>query len=142
MSIYWSHAALNIVTDFLIFLLPLTVIHKIRTPRPQKVALVIIFLLVFVICIISPVRVSLLSRDIEAGAMNITWDAGKTANWNFWQVNIAILCACLTTMKPIVSRFFPGLLSRNEGRACPVWRRLVRRTDREGKGGGLREGRG
>jgi hypothetical protein len=48
MSIYWSHAGLNIVTDFLIFILPLTVIHKIRTPRPQKIALVVIFLLAFV----------------------------------------------------------------------------------------------
>jgi hypothetical protein len=41
----------------------------------------------------------------------LTWDAGKTANWNIWEVNIAIICACLTTMKPIVSKFFPGILS-------------------------------
>jgi hypothetical protein len=44
---YWSHAGLNIATDFLIFLLPLTVLHKIRSPRPQKIALSIIFLLAF-----------------------------------------------------------------------------------------------
>ncbi|KAK0649836.1 hypothetical protein B0T16DRAFT_457210 [Cercophora newfieldiana] len=112
-SIYWSHAGLNIVTDFLIFLLPLTVIHKIRSPRPQKVALVIIFLLAFVVCIISVVRVILLARDVDAGAMDVTYDSGKTANWNIWEVNIAILCACLTTMKPVVSEFFPKLLSPN-----------------------------
>jgi hypothetical protein len=47
MNIYWSHAGLNIATDFLIFLLPLTVLHRIRTPRPQKVALAVIFLLAF-----------------------------------------------------------------------------------------------
>ena len=47
MPVYWSHAGLNIVTDFLIFLLPLTVLHKIRSPRPQKIALAIIFLLAF-----------------------------------------------------------------------------------------------
>jgi len=46
-SIYWSHAGLNIVTDFLIFMLPLTVIHKIRTTRPQKIALLVIFILAF-----------------------------------------------------------------------------------------------
>jgi len=47
MPVYWSHAGLNIVTDFLIFLLPLTVLHKIRSPRPQKIALAIILLLAF-----------------------------------------------------------------------------------------------
>lgn len=47
MSVYWSHAGLNIVTDFLIFMLPLTVMHKIRTPRPQKIALLAIFILAF-----------------------------------------------------------------------------------------------
>ncbi|KAK0612261.1 hypothetical protein B0T14DRAFT_440946 [Immersiella caudata] len=113
MSVYWSHAGLNIVTDFLIFILPLTVLHKIRSPRPQKIALVIIFLLAFVVCIISLTRVLLLDRDVKAGAIDVTWDAGKTSNWNIWETNIAIICACLTTMKPIVSKFFPGLLSPN-----------------------------
>lgn len=46
-NIYWSHAAINIATDFLIFLLPLTVLHRIRSPRPQKIALAVIFLLAF-----------------------------------------------------------------------------------------------
>jgi len=130
MSIYWSHAGLNIVTDFLIFLLPLTVLHKIRSPRPQKIALVVIFLLAFMyvsppsvpgfslgtdklssVCIISLVRAFLLKADLDAGATDVTWDAGKTANWNIWEVNIAILCACLTTMKPVVARFFPRVMS-------------------------------
>jgi hypothetical protein len=41
----------------------------------------------------------------------LTWDGAKTAIWNIWEVNIAIICACLTTMKPIVSKFWPRLLS-------------------------------
>jgi hypothetical protein len=45
MSIYWSHAGINIVTDFQIFVLPLTLIHRIRTPRPQKIVLLVVFLL-------------------------------------------------------------------------------------------------
>jgi len=47
MSIYWSHAGLNIVTDFLIFTLPLTVLSKIRTSRPEKWCLGVIFVLAF-----------------------------------------------------------------------------------------------
>ncbi|KAK5662176.1 hypothetical protein OQA88_8081 [Cercophora sp. LCS_1] len=111
LPVYWSHAGLNIVTDFLIFMLPLTVMHKIRTHRPQKIALFAIFILAFSVCIISLTRALLLARDVDRGATDVTWDAAGTANWNSFEINIAILCACLTTMKPVFARFFPGLLS-------------------------------
>jgi len=128
-SIYWSHAGLNIVTDFLIFLLPLSIIHKIRSPKPQKIALCVIFVLAFrsvaqnpffhemtwlilhSVCIISLTRVALLARDLDRGMTDVTWDAVSTATWNSWEINMAIVCACLTTMKPVVTRFFPSLLS-------------------------------
>ena len=47
MDIFWSHAGLNIVTDFMIFMLPLTVLHKLRILRNQKIALYIVFLIAF-----------------------------------------------------------------------------------------------
>ncbi|KAK4162845.1 hypothetical protein QBC43DRAFT_320571 [Cladorrhinum sp. PSN259] len=108
-SVYWTHAGLNIVTDFLIFTLPLTVISKIRTSRPEKICLVVVFLLAFSVCIISLVRAVLLAVAIKADRGDVLWYAASTANWNTSEINIAIICACLTTMKPIVVRFFPGL---------------------------------
>ncbi|KAM7214007.1 hypothetical protein V8F06_010641 [Rhypophila decipiens] len=111
LSIYWSHAGLNIVTDFLMLLLPLVIVHRIRSPRPQKIALCVIFVLGFSVCIISLTRAGLLARDIDHSSGDVTWDSATTATWNSWEINIAILCACLTTMKPIVNRFFPHILS-------------------------------
>ena len=46
-SVYWSHAGINIVTDLLICALPLTVMHKLRVPRVQKIALYFVFVLAF-----------------------------------------------------------------------------------------------
>jgi hypothetical protein len=46
-SVYWSHAGINIVTDFLIFALPLTVLGKLRIPRRQRMALGGVFVLAF-----------------------------------------------------------------------------------------------
>lgn len=46
-SVYWSHSGLNIATDLLIFALPLTVLHKIRVPPRQKIALYFVFTLAF-----------------------------------------------------------------------------------------------
>jgi hypothetical protein len=42
--------------------------------------------------------------------MNFTWNAATAANWNSFEVNIAIVCACSTTIKPAVTRMFPSLL--------------------------------
>ena len=46
-AVYWSHSGINIGTDFLIALLPLTVLHKLHVPRRQKIALYCVFLLAF-----------------------------------------------------------------------------------------------
>ena len=63
------------------------------------------------VCIISVVRVILIWRDIESGNTDVTWNAASTANWNTFEVNIAIICACLTTIKPAITRMFPSLLA-------------------------------
>ena len=46
-SVYWSHAGINILTDFMICALPLLVLHKLKVSRRQKVALYLVFLLAF-----------------------------------------------------------------------------------------------
>lgn len=46
-DVWWSHSGLNITTDFLISILPLTVLHKLHVPRRQKIALYLVFLLGF-----------------------------------------------------------------------------------------------
>jgi hypothetical protein len=65
-AVYWSHAGLNIVTDFLIFILPLTVLNKIRCPRPQKIALSIIFLIAFRYCFPLPSSIPPLQTQLTA----------------------------------------------------------------------------
>lgn len=46
-EIYWSNYILHIATDFLIFLLPLPVIFKLKIPRRQKIPLTAVFLAAF-----------------------------------------------------------------------------------------------
>lgn len=44
-----------------------------------------------------------------------TWDFTTIAHWSFVEVNIAIVCACLMTMKPLIAKFFPGFLQPSGG---------------------------
>ena len=44
-----------------------------------------------------------------------TWDFVTMAHWSAVEVNIAIVCACLMTAKPLIANFFPRFLQPNGG---------------------------
>ncbi|KAL2270786.1 hypothetical protein VTJ83DRAFT_157 [Remersonia thermophila] len=111
-NVWWSHAGINIATDFLISILPLTVLHKLHIPPRQKVALYLVFLLGFSVCIISLLRCLQFLRlgfiDVEH---DTTPDLVIISIWTMLEVSIAIIVACIPTLKPVVSRFFPRFLA-------------------------------
>ncbi|KAL2144620.1 hypothetical protein VTI28DRAFT_8831 [Corynascus sepedonium] len=115
-SVYYSHSGINIATDFLIFLLPLAVLHRIHAPRKQKIALYCVFLLAFCVCIISIVRlIEFLSIRFINTLSDMSKNAVVVAILNMLEVNIAVVCACITTIKPVLARFFPRLFASGSG---------------------------
>jgi hypothetical protein len=139
-SVYWSHSGINIGTDFLIFLLPLAVLRKLNVPRRQKIALYCVFLVAFwyvgslnyesdvsankimhcrcccSVCIISLLRtLEFIKVMIINPAVDTSREGVVIAIWTMFEVNMAVVCACLTTIKPVLARFFPRLLSPTPG---------------------------
>ncbi|KAL2152163.1 hypothetical protein VTH82DRAFT_5347 [Thermothelomyces myriococcoides] len=113
-SVYYSHSSINIATDFLIFLLPLTVLHRIHAPPKQKIALYFVFLLAFCVCVISVIRLILLYniRFINT-RKDVSMNGVIVAILNMLEVHTAVVCACITTIKPVLARFFPRVFSSN-----------------------------
>ncbi|KAL2882146.1 hypothetical protein SGCOL_002411 [Colletotrichum sp. CLE4] len=116
-SVFWGNACLHLATDFLIFLLPLPVIHTMRLPRRQKTGLYIIFCLAFLVCAISIVRLVRLFHTDETPlqVMDVTWSAVRIANLTCVEVHAAIVTACLTTLKPLLCRLFPRFMASATG---------------------------
>jgi hypothetical protein len=64
-------------------------------------------------CLISVIRIAILhSVDFLADP---TYELAPLAVWGAVEVNLAIICACLTTLKPLVVRVFPRLLRSTAG---------------------------
>lgn len=130
------NAALNILTDFLIVMLPIPAIMTLQLPIKQKIGVSLIFALgllcvsphplailghsIYValnadvyfhlksVCIISVLRIPSL---LEAGkTKDPTYDNCGIAIWSIVEVNAAIIGACLSTLKPLISRVWPRLL--------------------------------
>src|SRR3954470_21465576 len=61
-------------------------------------------------------------------------DGGYTgASLHFWtnvEVNTAISCACIMTLKPLVAHFFPGFLAAGSYMTDPTLRQVTARSRR------------
>ncbi|KAL2192649.1 hypothetical protein P885DRAFT_47254 [Corynascus similis CBS 632.67] len=104
-SMWWSSTGLHMITDFLIFLLPMPVVWTIRLPRRQKIALSGIFGFGFVVCFISILRLLQLLRAQTDS--DFTYVAAELSYMTAVETNGAIVCACVMTLKPLLARLFP-----------------------------------
>ncbi|KAL1836806.1 hypothetical protein VTJ49DRAFT_4634 [Mycothermus thermophilus] len=104
-AVWWSNTALHMVTDFLIFLLPMPVVWTINLPRRQKLILSFLFGFGFLVCFISILRVPQLLR--AQTDFDFTYVAAELSYMTAVEVNGAIVCACVMTLKPFLAHFFP-----------------------------------
>jgi len=105
---FFAPAVINMVTDFGIFILPLPAIKSLQLPLRQKIMLFCIFGLGFFTCIISIVRLSTL--DAAATTADPTWDNTEAALWSYLELTIAILAACLPTLRPLMLKIVPKFM--------------------------------
>ncbi|KAF9871864.1 hypothetical protein CkaCkLH20_10798 [Colletotrichum karsti] len=104
---WYINAAGNIITDLIVFVLPLPVIGNLKLAPGQKYVLLGIFCLGFFTCTISFVRIRFLHQ-----AEDFTWENVETAGWSIGELCCGLTCACLPTFRPLVSKFIPALSSR------------------------------
>ncbi|KAK4143979.1 uncharacterized protein C8A04DRAFT_11901 [Dichotomopilus funicola] len=104
-ALWWSATGLHMVTDFLIFILPMPVVWTIRLPRRQKYILSAIFGFGFIVCFISILRLIQLIR--AQTDPDFTYVAAELSYLTAVELNGAIVCACVMTLKPLLARLFP-----------------------------------
>ncbi|OOG00202.1 hypothetical protein ASPCADRAFT_127073 [Aspergillus carbonarius ITEM 5010] len=108
-DVVWClNAGLQITTDLILVILPLPILARLRLPKRQKAALLIIFALGFFVCATSIVRLTTLIKLIRTP--DFTEGNGLAATWSFVEANVAIICACLPPLRPLIIRFFPHLM--------------------------------
>lgn len=117
-------APVNIVTDLAILALPIPVITGMRLPPRQKTILVLTFAVGVFITIVDVVRIYYLQRAISNAPTSISnqpsalfgdtvdfsWNASLSLMWSAVEVNVGITCACVPTLKPLVTRILPAML--------------------------------
>ncbi|KAL4933705.1 uncharacterized protein BDV17DRAFT_66395 [Aspergillus undulatus] len=109
-------AAINSITDFMVYLWPIHYLWKVKLSLPKRLGLIVCFGVGALICI--------------AGVVRITWQVKFANSWDQTyngaiifiiiavECNLGVVCGCLPGIRPLMSKIFPGLTSStyNSGR--------------------------
>ncbi|KAL2202977.1 hypothetical protein CC79DRAFT_1191826 [Sarocladium strictum] len=103
---WFSNAALNILTDVIVFILPLPVISKLNLAKGQKYSLLGIFCLGFFTVALSVARIRFLKLTED-----MTWTNVEAAIWSIAELSSGVVCSSLLTLRPLAVRVFPSMRS-------------------------------
>lgn len=105
-----SQAVLNILTDAVVIVLPMPIIHSLHMPLKQRISLGCILTLGSAACIASIVRVAYVRAMVDNP--DVTSTQCSAAVWSLLEMNLAILCNSLAALKPFVRRHLPSMFSK------------------------------
>ncbi|KJR89713.1 uncharacterized protein SPSK_06256 [Sporothrix schenckii 1099-18] len=107
-QVFWlSNQYLMIATDFMIFLLPLPVVWRLKVRPGHKVLLVFVFAMGFFVCAISVIRITLIIPLTNNPGPDFTYSGIATYYWTDVETNLAIVVASSINLKPFVSCLLP-----------------------------------
>lgn len=70
-------------------------------------------------CIASILRLHSLYTGTHSKDM--TWDKTGTVYWSAIELNVGIICASMTTLRPFVARMFPGVFATIKSTKRPAY---------------------
>ncbi|CAM1503371.1 Fc.00g081470.m01.CDS01 [Cosmosporella sp. VM-42] len=103
--LYIAIAVANIVSDVVLFVIPIPMIVRLKMPVAQKVGAAIMFGVGSVTVATSIVRMVYLPSLL--GATDIPWMAAPANVWSFVEVNLFIICGSMPTFRKFLKRFAP-----------------------------------
>ncbi|KAM0258696.1 hypothetical protein ACHAQJ_003704 [Trichoderma viride] len=111
----WANAGMSLAVDLWMIILPLWQVRKLNLHWKKKIGVIVMFIMGTFVSVISLLRLK--SVISFANLINPTWDQWNVAWWSTMEVNIGIICTCLPTIRLILKRMFPRVLSTGDGRS-------------------------
>ncbi|MCJ1265696.1 hypothetical protein MMC22_005576 [Lobaria immixta] len=111
---FFVGAVTHIVIDVFILTIPLPLIWNLQMPLQQKIAVSGMFLLGALVCTISIARFVFFTRAGAAfdGAYDVTYKLAPTIYWTQMEGALAVVSACLPTLRPVFGDLSPASIIR------------------------------
>ncbi|MCJ1459972.1 hypothetical protein MMC28_010351 [Mycoblastus sanguinarius] len=102
-GLYYGSSASHVFTDIAILALPINPIRKLHMSRTLKQILYGIFALGGLVTIVSIIRLVWIIRAVNKNDEDPTWQLAYALIWTSVETNMAIVCACLPSLRPILA---------------------------------------
>ncbi|KAF2794414.1 hypothetical protein K505DRAFT_304089 [Melanomma pulvis-pyrius CBS 109.77] len=103
-------AALNSVSDFLVYLWPAKPLWSLQLPLKRRLGLIFIFAVGCIVCV-----TNILSRmyylEVYFESYDNLWNATAIYTAMTCEMNLGVICGCLSGVKPVLGVIFPRFFS-------------------------------
>jgi hypothetical protein len=103
-------STLNVVTDFMIYALPIPTLFRLSLPMPQRIGLIVLFSVGGVIVVAGSFRAYWVHYVLYE-TYDATWEGFNIWMWTAVETNVGVICGCIPALKPLL---FPAR-ARNQG---------------------------
>ncbi|KAL2063910.1 hypothetical protein VTL71DRAFT_4404 [Oculimacula yallundae] len=105
----YSGAAASIAEDFFILVLPIWEVKNLQLGKWKKWNLFLMFSIGSFACVTSIVRLKYLSQFTNS--FDATWDQTDVVKWSLIEEFVAVLCACIPSLRAFIMQTFHSLNS-------------------------------
>ena len=105
-NFYYPANSVNIVSDLVLCIAPLRIIWKLRVSKLERVFVIALFGFGFFATAASIARLVTLTRYI-LGGVDFPRYTSPTLIWSGVEIGVAIICASVTSLRPLLSRLAP-----------------------------------
>lgn len=92
---------LNVVTDFMIYTLPIPTLFGLSLPWNQRIGLVVLFSFGGVIVVAGSFRAYWI-HDTLYETYDATWEGYNIWIWTAIETNVGVICGCIPALKPLL----------------------------------------
>ncbi|KUI72444.1 hypothetical protein VM1G_07440 [Cytospora mali] len=98
---YWTSGVLDVFTDVVIFILPQPLVWRLQMSTSKKVGVSAIFSVGAFVIAIGAVKIAFFVEAGKAAAhsYDVTYDQAPTLYWTQLECAVAVICACLPTLR-------------------------------------------
>jgi len=115
--LYMATAVSNIVTDVILFILPIPMVIQLHMPVQQKIGAVVIFAIGSVTVATSIVRLTYLPPVLKS--TDPSWDAAPANVWTFVEANLFVICGSMPTLRKFFKHVAPRFMGGSSNQSYP-----------------------
>ncbi|KAL2275833.1 hypothetical protein FJTKL_01590 [Diaporthe vaccinii] len=113
LTVWLLTTSVSLATDFAVVILPIPATWALQLDRRQRTVLIVLFGVGFCTAVVAFVRIFTLKSTLLN--LDTSWNEAPMTYLGVIEVNVAIACACVITLRPLLATWFPSVFKSSYG---------------------------